>query len=76
MPELPEVETIRRQIAPHIEGRRIEQLDVLDARWCEPAEPSALEDAVRGRRIERVARRASTWFWSWRTRSTWRCTCE
>ncbi len=23
MPELPEVETIRRQLAPHLEGRRI-----------------------------------------------------
>jgi len=57
MPELPEIETIRRQLAPELEGRRVEQLDVLDARWCEPAEPSALEDAVRGRRIERVARR-------------------
>jgi formamidopyrimidine-DNA glycosylase len=57
MPELPEVETIRRQIAPELEGRRIEQLDVLDSRWCEPAEPTALEDAVRGRRIERISRR-------------------
>jgi formamidopyrimidine-DNA glycosylase len=57
MPELPEVETIRRQLAPYLEGRRLEQLEVIDARWCEPAEPSALEDAVRGRRIERVSRR-------------------
>jgi formamidopyrimidine-DNA glycosylase len=57
VPELPEVETIRRQLAPHLEGRRMERLEVLDARWCEPAEPSALEDAVRGRRIERVSRR-------------------
>ena len=57
MPELPEVETIRRQLAPHLEGQTLERLEVLDARWCEPAEPAALEDAVRGRRIERVARR-------------------
>src|ERR671915_1318870 len=57
MPELPEIETIRRQLAPHLEGRRLEALEVLDPRWCEPAEPSALEDAVRGRRIERVWRR-------------------
>jgi formamidopyrimidine-DNA glycosylase len=57
MPELPEVETIRRQLAPYLERRRLERLEVLDARWCEPAEPAALEDAVRGRRIERVSRR-------------------
>jgi formamidopyrimidine-DNA glycosylase len=57
VPELPEVETIRRQLAPHLEGRLLRELEVLDARWCEPAEPGALEDAVRGRRIERVWRR-------------------
>jgi formamidopyrimidine-DNA glycosylase len=32
-------------------------MEVLDARWCEPAPPSALEDAVRGRTIERLGRR-------------------
>ena len=57
MPELPEVETIRRQLAPHLEGRRLESLEILDPRWCEPAEPAALEDAVRERHIERVWRR-------------------
>ncbi len=57
MPELPEVETIRRQLAPYLEGRVLEGLTVLDPRWCEPAEPGALEDAVRARRIERVGRR-------------------
>jgi formamidopyrimidine-DNA glycosylase len=57
MPELPEVETIRRQLAPHMEGRRLRELEVLDPRWCEPAAPVELTDAVRGRRIERVERR-------------------
>jgi formamidopyrimidine-DNA glycosylase len=57
MPELPEVETIRRQLAPYLEGRRLERMRVLDPRWCEPAEPAALEDAVAGRLIERVERR-------------------
>jgi formamidopyrimidine-DNA glycosylase len=57
IPELPEIETIRRQLAPVLEGRRLERLEVLDARWCEPAPPSALEDAVRGRTIERLGRR-------------------
>ena len=57
MPELPEVETIRRQLLPYLEGRRLERMEVVDARWCEPADPAALEDAVRGRLIERVGRR-------------------
>jgi formamidopyrimidine-DNA glycosylase len=57
MPELPEVETIRRQLAPSLEGRRLERVRVLDPRWCEPAPPEAIEDALRGREIERVGRR-------------------
>ena len=57
MPELPEVETIRRQLAPHMEGRVLLSLEVLDPRWCEPAAPNELDDAVRGRRIESVGRR-------------------
>ena len=57
MPELPEVETIRRQLAPAVEGRRLESVEMLDPRWCEPAPPEALEDGLRGRRIERLGRR-------------------
>jgi formamidopyrimidine-DNA glycosylase len=57
MPELPEVETIRRQLAPAIEGRRIERIDVRDPRWCAPAPPEAIEDVLNGRRIERLGRR-------------------
>jgi formamidopyrimidine-DNA glycosylase len=57
VPELPEVETIRRQLAPFLEGRRLERMEVLDPRWCEPADPAALEDAVAGRAIEAVGRR-------------------
>ena len=57
MPELPEVETIRRQLAPHLEGRRLEKLAVLDERWSDPASPAEVADAVEGRRIEHVGRR-------------------
>lgn len=32
MPELPEVETVRLGLAPHIEGRRLTRLEVLDER--------------------------------------------
>jgi formamidopyrimidine-DNA glycosylase len=57
MPELPEIETLRRQLAPQVVGRDLERLEILDARWCTPAAPAELADAVRGRRIERLARR-------------------
>jgi formamidopyrimidine-DNA glycosylase len=57
MPELPEVETIRRQLAPAIEGRRLDRIEILDPRWCEPAPPDEIAQALEGRRIERLERR-------------------
>jgi formamidopyrimidine-DNA glycosylase len=57
VPELPEVETIRGQLAPALEGRRLERIEVLDPRWCEPAPPEAVADALDGRVIERLSRR-------------------
>lgn len=57
MPELPEVETVRRQLAPHLTGRRIASVAVLDPRWSEPAPPDQVQDAVTGRTIESVDRR-------------------
>jgi formamidopyrimidine-DNA glycosylase len=63
MPELPEVETIRRHLAPHVEGRVLSELDVLDARWCEPVAPAELAAAVEGRRVEALARRGKYLIW-------------
>jgi formamidopyrimidine-DNA glycosylase len=57
VPELPEVETIRRQLAPHVEGRVLERLEIRDSRWCAPLAPEALADAVQGRRVEQLGRR-------------------
>jgi formamidopyrimidine-DNA glycosylase len=57
MPELPEVETVCRQLEPELAGRRIEALEVLDPRWCRPMAPKKLEDAVAGARIEGLGRR-------------------
>ncbi len=57
MPELPEVETIRRHLAPHVDGRRLVRLEVLDARWTMPLAPSAVEDAVAGRVVAALTRR-------------------
>jgi len=63
MPELPEVETIVRQLAPLVEGRRIEQVEIQDPRWSRPLAPAELEDALRGRRVERLARRGKYILW-------------
>ena len=57
MPELPEVETIRRQLAPQLEGRTIERAEVLDPRWADPAAPAEVADAVEGREVLSVGRR-------------------
>jgi formamidopyrimidine-DNA glycosylase len=57
VPELPEVETIRRQIEPELVGRRIESMEVLDERLTRPVPPREVERAVTGRRIESVGRR-------------------
>ena len=57
MPELPEVETIRRQLAPAVEGRRLERMEVLDQRWSDPAPAEAVSDALNGLRVERLWRR-------------------
>jgi formamidopyrimidine-DNA glycosylase len=57
MPELPEVETVVRQLEPELEGRRIESLEVLDARWSRPVPPEALGEQVSGATIEGLGRR-------------------
>lgn len=57
MPELPEVETVVRQLEPEVEGHRIERLEVLDARWSRPVPPERLGDEVASATIERLDRR-------------------
>ena len=64
MPELPEVETIRRHLEPFTVGRRLEKLEVFDAMWCEPAPPASLDDAVRGKRVESLGRRGKYLIWT------------
>jgi formamidopyrimidine-DNA glycosylase len=57
MPELPEVETVVRQLEPEVEGHGIERLEVLDPRWSRPVPPEELGAAVSGGTIERLGRR-------------------
>jgi formamidopyrimidine-DNA glycosylase len=64
MPELPEVETIRRQLAPQLEGRTILDAEILDPRWTRPLAPEALEDELRGATVERVGRSGKYLVWT------------
>jgi formamidopyrimidine-DNA glycosylase len=57
MPELPEVETVRRGLAPVLEGRRIVEVKLRrgDLRW---PFPPRFRERIEGRRVVSVSRRA------------------
>jgi formamidopyrimidine-DNA glycosylase len=57
LPELPEVETTRRGLAPHVRKRRIASLTVYEPRLRWPVARD-LPQKVAGQRIQRVGRRA------------------
>jgi formamidopyrimidine-DNA glycosylase len=57
VPELPEVETTRRGIEPHVVGRRIRRLLVHDRRLRWPVDPE-LAATVQGSTVRRAGRRA------------------
>jgi formamidopyrimidine-DNA glycosylase len=64
VPELPEVETIRGQLAPLVEGRRLTRVEVLDPRWSRPLAPDELAAALQGRRVESLGRRGKYLIWN------------
>jgi formamidopyrimidine-DNA glycosylase len=64
MPELPEVETIRRQLAPLVEGCRLEGVEILDWRWSRPLDPRELADVLEGRRVQALGRRGKYLVWN------------
>ena len=57
MPELPEVETVRRGLAPVMEGTVIERAEVNrpDLRWPSPDD---MAGRLTGQRVERLRRRS------------------
>ena len=57
MPELPEVETVRRGLAPYLEGARIEKV-TLNRKDLRFPFPQGLAKALTGQTIESVGRRA------------------
>jgi formamidopyrimidine-DNA glycosylase len=57
MPELPEVETVRRGLAATLSGRRITSVEIHERRLRQPI-AADFASTLAGRRIERVRRRA------------------
>ncbi|MCC2593255.1 bifunctional DNA-formamidopyrimidine glycosylase/DNA-(apurinic or apyrimidinic site) lyase [Tessaracoccus sp. OS52] len=65
MPELPEVEVVRRGLASHVTSRRIEKLTVLHPRpvRSHPSGADGMRAALEGRTIDAVRRRGKfLWF--------------
>lgn len=58
MPELPEVETIRRGLAPRLVGRQITGIRVRQAQLRYPVDVNKLHNQAMGRTIEGIDRRA------------------
>ncbi len=56
MPELPEVETTRRQIAPLLEGRRIARIETTADSYFFLTPPRRLKARLRGRHVVRLER--------------------
>ncbi len=63
MPELPEVEVIRRGLAPHLVGRRLLAVQVGEKRLRQQSPAGDLQKWVAGRRLERLERRGKYLVW-------------
>ena len=57
MPELPEVETVRRQLEPILVGRTFEHVEIADARLVRPHDPVEVAAELSGERVDAVDRR-------------------
>ena len=57
MPELPEVESVRRQLEPTLVGRRFERVSIDDPRLVRPYEPAEVAAELEGESVAAVERR-------------------
>lgn len=57
MPELPEVETVRRALEPVLTGRRLVRVEITDSRLVRPLEPLQVAAELEGERVAAVERR-------------------
>ena len=82
MPELPEVETVCRSLRPHLLGRRIVRIEVIDARLRVPVDTGRLR-SLAGQQIDAVDRRAKyillglsgRWHWLFHLGMTGKLVC-
>ena len=63
MPELPEVETVRRRLAPVLVGATITSAEIVDPRLTRPVDPLLVAEALVGERIAAVERRGKYLLW-------------
>jgi formamidopyrimidine-DNA glycosylase len=57
VPELPEVETIRVHLAPQLDRRRFEQVEIFDPRLTRPHDPREVAAELNGERVAALERR-------------------
>src|SRR5213079_1676110 len=57
VPELPEVETVRRRLAPVLTGRSFERVEIVDSRLTRPFDPVEVARELEGERVQLVDRR-------------------
>ncbi len=57
MPELPEVETVRRSLEPHLVGRRVVEVEARPVRLREGIEPADWQARIEGTRFTALERR-------------------
>src|SRR4051812_22739030 len=57
MPELPEVETVRRTLEPVLTGRTLHRVTISDARLTRPYDPVHIAAELQGERVAEVDRR-------------------
>src|SRR5215210_8641283 len=57
MPELPEVETVRRRLEPVLVGRRFERVEIDDPRLTRPEDPTEVAAELTGERVAALDRR-------------------
>jgi formamidopyrimidine-DNA glycosylase len=57
MPELPELESVRRQLEPALVGRRFERVSIDDPRLVRPYEPAEVAAELEGEHVAAVERR-------------------
>ena len=65
MPELPEVETVRRRLEPELVGRTFARVEISDARLTRPFDPVEVAAELEGERVAAVDRRGKyliVWF--------------